>query len=105
MTGSSAPQYGGAAMGRFAGRGPKGYTRSDERILEDINQRLTDHPDVDASEIDVQVTAGEVTLSGTVDHRHAKRIAEDLAEDVRGSREVHNHLRVKQRDSANTGLG
>jgi osmotically-inducible protein OsmY len=103
MTGSSAPQYGGGVMGRFAGRGPKGYTRSDERILEDIHQRLTDHPEVDASEIDVQISGGEVTLSGTVDHRHAKRLAEDIAEEVRGVREVHNQLRVKHRQNVDIG--
>jgi hypothetical protein len=57
---------------------------------------LTQHPDVDATEIDVQVSNGEVTLTGTVDHRQAKRMAEDAAEGVSGVKEVHNQLRVKQ---------
>jgi hypothetical protein len=90
--------YGGG-MGRYSGRGPKGWQRSDDRIREDVNERLTDHPDVDASEIEVQVNNGEVTLSGTVEERRAKRLAEDIAESVSGVREVHNQLRVQQRDS------
>jgi hypothetical protein len=81
--------------GRFTGRGPKGWQRSDDRIREDINERLTDHPHVDASEIEVTVKNGEVTLTGTVDERHAKRLAEDIAESVSGVREVHNQIRVQ----------
>jgi osmotically-inducible protein OsmY len=82
--------------GRFAGRGPKGWQRSDDRIRDDINERLTRHPDVDATEIDVQVSNGQVTLSGTVDERHARRLAEDIAEGVSGVKEVQNHIRVQQ---------
>jgi hypothetical protein len=80
--------------GRFAGRGPKGWRRSDERVREDINERLTAHPDIDPTEIDVQVRDGEVTLTGTVDDRHSKRMAEEIAEHVSGVKDVHNHIRV-----------
>ena len=34
-------QYGGGQQGRHAGRGPKGYRRSDERIQEEIKDQLT----------------------------------------------------------------
>jgi osmotically-inducible protein OsmY len=78
------------------GRGPKGYTRSDERIREDVNDRLTDDAYVDASEIEVAVSGCEVTLTGTVDSREAKRRAEDCAESVSGVRHVQNNLRVQQ---------
>src|SRR5215212_4361151 len=78
------------------GRGPKGYTRSDDRIREDVSDRLTDDPRVDASEIEVSVSGGEVTLSGTVDSRQAKRRAEDIAERVSGVRHVQNNLRVQR---------
>ncbi|MEZ0167094.1 BON domain-containing protein [Microvirga sp. TS319] len=78
------------------GRGPKGYTRSDERIREDVSDRLTDDPFVDASEIEVSVSSCEVTLSGTVDSREAKHRAEDCAERVSGVRHVQNNLRVQQ---------
>ena len=78
------------------GRGPKGYQRADARILEDVSDRLTDDPFVDASEIRVDIEDGEVTLSGTVDRREARRRAEDIAESVSGVRYVMNKLRVRQ---------
>jgi Ni/Co efflux regulator RcnB len=80
--------------GRYSGRGPKGWQRSDERIREDVNERLTDHPHIDASEIEVKVSNGEITLTGTVEDRQSKRLAEDIADSVSGVREVHNQLRV-----------
>lgn len=85
--------------GRFAGRGPKGYQRSDDRIREDVCDRLADAPDLDASDMEVSVREGEVTLSGLVRQRGDKRRAEDLIEDVSGVREVHNTLRTRGRES------
>ncbi|HEY0653218.1 MAG TPA: BON domain-containing protein [Chryseosolibacter sp.] len=76
------------------GKGPKSYTRSDDRIKEDINDKLSDDPFIDASDIDVTVSNGEVTLTGTVDHRSTKRRAEDLAEAVSGVKNVENRIRV-----------
>ena len=84
-----------AQGGQHRGRGPKGYSRSDERVREDVSDRLADDPMVDASDIEVQVSQGEVTLSGHVDSRTAKRRAEDCAEGVSGVRHVQNNLRVK----------
>jgi osmotically-inducible protein OsmY len=80
--------------GQHKGKGPKGYTRSDDRIKEDINDRLSDDVFVDASEIDVTVSQGEVTLTGTVSTRSEKRRAEDLAEEVSGVKNVENRLRL-----------
>jgi hypothetical protein len=82
--------------GIHRGKGPKGYGRSDERIKEDINDRLSDHSYIDASEIEVMVKSGEVTLTGTVEDRISKRRAEDLAEEVSGVRNVENRLRVQK---------
>jgi osmotically-inducible protein OsmY len=82
--------------GSFAGRGPKGYQRSDARISEDVCDRLAESPDVDASNIEVKVENGEVTLAGSVAERGEKRRAEDLIENISGVREVHNHLRVNR---------
>lgn len=87
----------GDAGGPYVGRGPKGYRRSDERIREDVCDRLADHPQVDASEIEVEVHNGEVTLSGTVESRYEKRLAEDIADAVSGVQDIHNRLRVVQR--------
>jgi hypothetical protein len=81
--------------GPHVGRGPKGYQRSEERIREEINDRLTAHGLVDATDVEVRIQGGEVTLTGFVDSRDAKRAAEDCAEDVHGVREVHNHLRIR----------
>ncbi len=85
------------------GRGPRGYTRSDDRIREDVNDRLTDDPYIDASEIDVTVNNCEVTLSGTVDDRRTKRRAEDMAETISGVRHVQNNLRVRQQTYGSAG--
>jgi osmotically-inducible protein OsmY len=82
--------------GPYRGKGPKGYTRSDERIKEDVNDRLNDDSRVDASDIEVTVTGCEVTLTGTVHSREEKRRAEDLAEAVSGVKNVENRLRVNQ---------
>jgi osmotically-inducible protein OsmY len=81
--------------GGHRGRGPRGYRRSDDRIREDVNDRLTDDPFLDATEIEVAVSACEVTLSGTVDNRFDKRRAEDIAEQVSGVKHVQNNLRVQ----------
>lgn len=78
----------------FRGRGPKGYRRSDDRIREDVNDRLTDHQYLDASDIDVTVKDCEVTLSGKVFDRTDKRLAEDIAEAVPGVKNVQNNLRT-----------
>jgi hypothetical protein len=96
------PAYGGSAYtrpgnsgyGPFSGRGPRGYQRTDERLREDVCERLTQDPWIDASDLEVTVRGGEVTLSGAVRDRGDKRHAEDLAERVSGVREVHNNLRV-----------
>lgn len=84
------------APGEHRGRGPRGYRRSDERIREDVNDRLSDDGFVDASDIEVTVSNGEVTLSGTVSNRAQKRRAEDIADMVSAVSNVQNNIRVAQ---------
>lgn len=79
-----------------AGKGPKGYVRSDERIREDVCDRLSDDDEVDASEISVSVKEGEVVIEGTVTDRYSKHRAEDIAESVSGVKDVSNHLRTRK---------
>jgi len=86
------------ASGPYAGRGPRGWQRSDERIKEEVCDWMTLHPQLDASDVDVQVTACEVTLTGTVPDRRGKRLAEEIAESVAGVRDVHNQIRVNRQD-------
>jgi hypothetical protein len=90
------------AEGPHRGRGPRGYQRSDGRIQEDVCDRLTDDPFIDASDVLVSVTDGELTLAGHVFRREDKRRAEYLAETVAGVRHVQNNLRV--RATAQRGL-
>jgi osmotically-inducible protein OsmY len=66
------------------------------RIREDICDRLTEHPAIDASEIEVEVQGCEVTLRGTVESRAVKHLAETMAETVPGVKDIHNQLRVSQ---------
>ena len=79
----------------FTGVGPRGYRRSDDRIAEDVCERFTRNPYLDASEVEVRVEEGEVTLEGEVENRTAKRLAEDIAEAASGVLDVHNRLRIR----------
>jgi osmotically-inducible protein OsmY len=54
------------------------------------------HPAIDASDIDVAVTNGDVDLSGCVESRAVKRLVEAIAEAVPGVKEIENRLRVNQ---------
>ncbi len=96
---------GDAGAQHHRGRGPSGYRRSDARIAEDINDRLTEDAFIDASEVQVRVENGEVTLDGTVDSRMARRRSEDLAEAIAGVTHVQNNLRVGRQGGPSGGTG
>jgi hypothetical protein len=85
-----------AADAGHYGRGPKGYQRSDQRISEDVCERLSEDAQIDASEIEVSVQAGVVTLKGAVPSRHMKHLAEDCADRVFGVKDVENRVRVER---------
>ncbi|MDO1527221.1 BON domain-containing protein [Fulvimonas sp. R45] len=87
----------GRRRGGYAGKGPRGYTRPDERICEDLSDRLTEDPWIDASDIEIAVENGVVALRGQVPERSMKHRAEDCAERVGGVKDVDNRIRV-QRD-------
>lgn len=76
----------------FFGVGPKGYKRSDERVREDVSEALARHPEVDASDIEVKVKDGHVTLMGSVESRSMRRLAEEAVENVSGVVDVHLEL-------------
>jgi len=84
------------STGPHRGKGPKGYQRSDERIKEDINDRMMDDGQLDATDIEVEVDNNEVVLNGSVESRLAKRRAEDIAESISGVNNVENHLRINK---------
>ena len=80
--------------GSQAGRAPQFHRRSDDKIYEEVRELLTNNPDLEASEIELHVESGEVTLTGTVESRDAKWLTEDLVNSVSGVREVNNRLKV-----------
>jgi osmotically-inducible protein OsmY len=88
-----------AIPGPYAGQGPQGYQRSNDRIKEDVCERLTQHGHIDATNIEVSVSNGEVTLRGTVENREMKRRAEDAVESVSGVQDVRNELRATGRQN------
>ena len=90
---------GGEQLHGFRGRGPKNYTRSDDRIREDLCERLSDADEIDASNLTVTVNQSVVTLEGEVPHRSMKHWAEDMAESCSGVRDVDNRLRVQSPES------
>lgn len=79
----------------FYGKGPKNWTRSDELVREDVCEALYESYDVDASDIEVEVKEGLVTLKGSVNSRFAKKEAELCIEYLRGVVDVINELKIK----------
>jgi hypothetical protein len=100
--------WGESHSGRFAGsesfgggmrgRTPKGYTRSDDRIKDDVCEQLYRTPDIDVSEVTVEARNGTVTLEGTVPDRRMKHRIEDLCEQCIGVQDVENRIRVQRQD-------
>jgi hypothetical protein len=80
----------------FAGVGPKGYVRTDDRITEDICEVLMKDKFIDASEIEVSVKDGIVFLFGTVDSRSEKFCTEIAIEGIAGVKDILNELKVKK---------
>ncbi|RQZ10448.1 BON domain-containing protein [Burkholderia sp. Bp9031] len=85
-------------------RGPKGYTRSDERIREDVCEQLTYALDIDVSDVSVQVRDGRVELEGTVPSRWMKHDIEDIADGCMCVRDVENRVRVRRDGEHDTGM-
>ncbi|MEJ5023015.1 BON domain-containing protein [Ochrobactrum vermis] len=84
-----------STTGIHRGKGPKGYTRSDDRIKEDVSDALMEDSELDASDIEVSVKKGEVTLQGQVSNRQEKRRAEDCVEACAGVTDVQNNIRIR----------
>lgn len=91
-----APQHelADSAMRERARRGPKNYTRSDERIFDEIHDAIVRDPRLDASGVTIEVQGGKVILYGSVAHRQMKHWIEDIASECYGVSEVENKLTV-----------
>jgi hypothetical protein len=85
---------GRVVRGIFHGRGPKNWLRSDTRIHDEVCELLARDSHIDATNIDVVVKDGEVTLNGSVPDRRTKRLAEEVLDDVLGVNDVHNRLTI-----------
>jgi hypothetical protein len=80
-------------------RGLKGYTRSDDRIREDVCDRINDlseRMNADVSEVEVRVQNGDVTLTGALRDRWHKHLVENAADSVGGVKDIHNQIRVRR---------
>ena len=97
-SGQSSGQFGSRGssfQANHRGKGPKNFQRSDERVKELLCERLHDDPEIDASEVTVNVQGGRITLEGTVESRRTKMMIEDVAEQI-GVQDVQNNLRVQK---------
>lgn len=66
----------------------------EDRLLAAISDALTDHPELDASGLEVEINDGLVTLSGSVPSDGMKTLAEALVQAVSGVRRVENALEI-----------
>ena len=87
-------------FGPHRGTPPKNYQRSDERIIDEINDRLTAHGLIDVSQVEVLCQDGLVTLMGTVEDRRTRRIVEDVVDSVAGVMDVDNRLEIGSKDQS-----
>ena len=74
------------------GRAARGSTHRDAEIARDVSRRLGEHASLDASDVDVHVKDGRVTLEGRVQDPPARHVAELIADAVPGVRAVDNRL-------------
>jgi osmotically-inducible protein OsmY len=74
--------------------GPKNYQRSDDRISEEIVQRLVRAIRIDSSGITLEVRNGRVRLEGSVPERWMKCAIENVTATVWGVEDVENQIRV-----------
>jgi CBS domain-containing protein len=95
--GAGGTAYGAPGVAR--NRGPKGWHRSDERIHDDVCERLASEQGIDPSDVTVEVRDGDVVLAGTVPDRVMKYRIEDIVDGCSGVRDVDNRLRVSRASS------
>jgi hypothetical protein len=92
----------GGGQQQQRGKAPRNYQRSDERLREMICERLMETSGIDASDVEVEVQAGRVTLEGNVDSRMAKYQIEDMVEAI-GVSDVQNNLRISRNGESSSG--
>ena len=78
----------------FKGRGPRNYRPSDDRIGERLCEVLTDHPDVDASDLTLEVECGIVKLHGSLRDVAMKDRVLAVIQDTHGVVGVVDHVQI-----------
>ena len=81
--------------GRHRGVGPRGWSRQDDRVREEVCERLLQDRLLDARGISVTVQDGVVTLTGEVPGASDAAHAEMLARHAPGVTDVRTELRYQ----------
>ena len=79
-------------MLRNTGKGPRGWMRSDVRLIEEVSDRLMEDRLIDAREIEVSADAGVIVLMGSVPGASDIAQAEMIARHTPGVTDVQNRL-------------
>jgi translation elongation factor EF-1beta len=82
------------SLGPNVGHGPRNYHRSDERIEDEICERLSQNGELHARGLKVDVGRGVVHLKGNVMNRRDRRLSEEIVDSVAGVKDVVNDLQV-----------
>jgi len=67
---------------------------ADDRISDDVRQRLASNPDVRGAALDVTVKDGVVTIQGRVHTEKGRKKATEIAKKVKGVVNVDNQLKL-----------
>jgi osmotically-inducible protein OsmY len=89
-----------ASEGQHKGAGPKSEKPQGDAVWEAVHDKLTEEPWLDATDIVLSVSGGDVTLTGTVPSQHEVDLAGKAAAEAKGVTNVANNLTV----NANSGV-
>ena len=87
--------------GLYSGFGPS-YDSAGDPVGQEVASRLTQHGQVDASNIEITVENGDVLLEGTVADEETKRLVGEAVQTVTGVNQIENMLQVQ---TVQTGMG
>ena len=87
---SSDPRSEASRETHHRGKGPRNFSRDDEHLREEVCEVFLMNPDLDAENIEVEVKDSVVTLRGHARVREDRWLAEDLASEVSGVKDVVN---------------
>jgi|GEM_PF-3140688 len=91
-------KHGGGLMdhdGSHVEKGPRGYLRDDNALLEDVSETLRLNSSIDPTEISVEVLKGIVILKGFVSNIEMKKLVHSSVENISGVVDVKNLLTFK----------